>query len=662
MPFSSASGGIDQEVAEAQAMRRITASPNPLCRLRDACSFHEGGSMLSGYAKLKLSPLAVTCVGLFFAPLSCSEAVAQPHAGRIIGSLDGISQDGDHFFISGWACQQGQKKSIAVHVFADDPKASSKKIFLTAHFANLYSEPAVGQACQDQKAGQHRFVILLPYGYGPESVLYVNGIRAVDGVPNDAIAGSGRKLVKLEGLDLPYPSVPHLSGAYRSLDQHPRVFTTSAELKDLASRINRPGSYSNQRFGLLATKIGGDLSSGIDWDVTYSGCDGDIYQYVFSYEPQNNLEAAIRSALQISQGAKAPAGAAVVASRLALYAALVKAGADVPQGAPGAGEAAALAKRILLAWANRGFPRDDHGRILPLLSAHCAVSGKGDKGELAEGRGVLYSVHAQDLLQSFGALNGKEESQLNLFHGAMFELIRQSENAYFAGVAPCQRYSNISANALTSLLAIARLADNTGELNAVLYGGGHATPILLPWIRLFDRSIYGEADSVPQCGKNPFPDSLTSLANHSDFQSSNVVPGEINDRSRNAGPGNGIGYPMFTLERLFNTAEILRIAGFDPYGYRGAHRQSIEMAMQYYACFAKGAGFYNTVTAANSASCPNAAQYYGKLVNAVDQLVLIGAYRFPQNHSIMEVEAAAKAVASNGGFSTDAILFGKWRD
>jgi len=54
--------------------------------------------------------------------------------------------------------------------------------------------------------------------------------------------------------------------------------------------------------------------------------------------------------------------------------------------------------------------------------------------------------------------------------------------------------------------------------------------------------------------------------------------------------GQGIGYPMFTLERLFDCAEVLRVAGFDSYGYRGLHKQSLEMAMQYYSCFAQGAG------------------------------------------------------------------------
>jgi hypothetical protein len=141
-----------------------------------------------------------------------------------------------------------------------------------------------------------------------------------------------------------------------------------------------------------------------------------------------------------------------------------------------------------------------------------------------------------------------------------------------------------------------------------------------------------------------------------------VAAGEIADRGRNANPLQGIGYPMFTLERLFDAAEVLRAAGFDSYGYRGARRQSIEMALQYYACYAEGAGFYKVVTADNSRACPNAAQYYGKLVNGVDRLVLVGAYRFPQDASITALEAGARSPASSGAFATDAILFGKWRD
>jgi hypothetical protein len=215
--------------------------------------------------------------------------------------------------------------------------------------ANLDSEPAVASVCHDNARGKHRFLIALPFGHWQESTFVVNGIRVVNGVANDAIAGSGKPLVRLPGLTVPYPSLPAVSGAYHSLGGHPRVFTTAADLEDLVSRINRPGSYSMQRFGQLAAQIKRDLASHVDWDVAYSGCDPGVYLYAFSYEPQDGHDAEIKAALKLGPASTAPAGAAVVASRLALYAALVKAGAAPPAGTPSPDQVAALAKRILLA-------------------------------------------------------------------------------------------------------------------------------------------------------------------------------------------------------------------------------------------------------------------------------------------------------------------------
>jgi hypothetical protein len=119
---------------------------------------------------------------------------------------------------------------------------------------------------------------------------------------------------------------------------------------------------------------------------------------------------------------------------------------------------------------------------------------------------------------------------------------------------------------------------------------------------------------------------------------------------------------MFTLERLVDAAEVLRFAGFDPYAYHGRRQQSIETAMEYYACFGKAAGFGKIVTAENSRSCHDAAQYIGKNVNGVDRMLTIGAYRYPRNPAIGAVELAAKLSSSSGPFSLDAILFGKWSD
>jgi hypothetical protein len=117
---------------------------------------------------------------------------------------------------------------------------------------------------------------------------------------------------------------------------------------------------------------------------------------------------------------------------------------------------------------------------------------------------------------------------------------------------------------------------------------------------------------------------------------------------------------MFTLERIVDSAEVLKNAGFDGYGYYGAHRQSIEMAIDYYACYARGAGFGKAVTEENSKGCPDSAQYYGKIVNGVDPMVTVGAYRFPVDAALTELEPTAKQAETIGSFALDAILFGKW--
>jgi hypothetical protein len=609
--------------------------------------------------------VAAFLVTLLCVPIARSQMPdSKPRVGRIIGNIDGISHDGEQFFIAGWACQQGRSESIQLHIFAGaDP---AKKVFLTAHKANFYSEAAVNQACQDGRGGKHRFLVALPFGYGFDSKFFVHGIRVVDGVANEAIAGSGMGLRRLDMPQPPFPaaSVPAIAGSYRPLAEHPRVFTTHAEIKDLVARINRPASYSAGRFGQLTSQIGRDLVGRPDWDATYSGCSIGPYLYAFSYEPQDGHDAETHAALKLDANTIAPAGGAVVASRLALYAALAKAGAVAPQGAPNPDQAATLAKRILLAWADHGFPRDAQGHFRPLSALSCDKDGKfelysGGGVALHLGRGVFYSVHAQDLLQSIGALNASEEARLDAMHKDLFDLIREGVNQSLGSPQPeCQRYANGTAGALASLLAAARLFDDPHEFNAVLLGNDRSIPVGLPWTRFFDGAIYGEADHPMECYLNTGPDGLHSGAG---FSSPIVAGGEVQDRYR-AGVLQTFGYPMGTLKSLIIAAESLRIAGYDPYAYRGNHKQSIEMALQYYACYGESPGFHKTVSRENARGCPDFEQYYGKVVNGVDPNIVIGAFRFPKNAAIGSVEAAAKEASSSGMFSLDAILFGKWQD
>jgi hypothetical protein len=502
--------------------------------------------------------------------------------------------------------------------------------------------------------------------------IYVRG--GSDSVEEARILRTGMMLPVVDTPSRTAPDVyPSLAGSYTSSAQHPRIFVTPTDMNDMVTRINSSGSFSAQSFARLANKVKADLAADVDWDAVYSGCDLDIYLHAFSYEPTTGYADEIRttsqlgSAMHVKEGMSPPTGAAIVASRLAIYAALVKSGAKPPTGGPSSGEAADLAKRILLAWANRGF-RDQGGNFLSRAEQFCdgqrhfnvvVQNGVG----LQVGRGIIYSVHAQDLLQSIAAFNSAQTNQLNVFHASIFNLIREASN--FRAALPqmngpatiCERYSNHVGAHLLGLLAIARLLDDGRKFNAVLYGNDRSIPVAIPWTNWFNHAVYGENDKPIACHKNTGPD---SLASHPSFQTAVVAPGEIEDRYRNANAAQGFGYPLGVLAGLFEMSELMKNAGFDALRYRGTHHQSIEMATHYYACYGKNVGFKKTATADNARACPDYRQYIGQIVNGLETDIVMGAYRFPGNSAITELEPAAKAAA--GADVLDAIRFGRWRD
>jgi hypothetical protein len=536
----------------------------------------------------------------FFTVLGVTTAWSQipaskPSVGRIIGNIDGIRFEGDQFHIWGWACQVGNKESIDVRVYTDHSAVDTPKgKFVFAGKANLDNEPAVDRLCGDQK-GKHRFGLDIPnhaLATYRGRQLYANGV--VGGVEGAALAGSGAKLFPDPPVFRDVPEAfPALAGTYVSATQHPRVFTTPADLHDLVTRINTPGSFSAQSFVRLANRVKRDLAANADWDATYSGCDEVIYLYGFSIEVEpaygnTRNQEQLRAAMHVHQGASAPRGAALVASRLALYAALVRGGATAPHDAPDADKAAALAKKILLTWTTRGF-RDETGN-LRRQTPSCGP------GLLTVTRSVVYSIHAQDLLQGLHAFASDEEAHLDSFHRAIYEWIR------------------------------------------VIYGVGDT-----PLIRV-----------TPNSSEDPIKSSPA-------YSTKVVAPGEINDRYRNLNPLQSIGYAMGTLQSMYGAAEVMRIAGIDAYAYRGTHQQSIEMATQYYACYAQHVGFYNIVTPDAARACPDYQQYVGKVVNDVESAILIGAYRFPGNVAITALDAGAKVQAARRDV-LDSIRFGRWRN
>src|SRR5215469_14326186 len=156
---------------------------------------------------MKRDPYFIILLGCMFLMLGSREAPAQnSRPGRIIGHIDGISQGGDHYFLLGWACQQGQTKSIADHLFAEQVQNGYQR----SRFSRK-PEPIQrawrGRGLPRLGKQETPLPIVLPHSHGRESRLSIHGIRIVDGVPNDLIAGSGAKLA-LKPLDPPSASLP----------------------------------------------------------------------------------------------------------------------------------------------------------------------------------------------------------------------------------------------------------------------------------------------------------------------------------------------------------------------------------------------------------------------------------------------------------------------
>ena len=105
---------------------------------------------LNGSRMVAVFIAVLLCISLLPSETSAQSPGATSRVGRVIGNIDGISQDGEQLFVSGWACQQGQKASILVHVFSDDSASHpSNQVFLLYGKTNLNNEHTVIDACQD---------------------------------------------------------------------------------------------------------------------------------------------------------------------------------------------------------------------------------------------------------------------------------------------------------------------------------------------------------------------------------------------------------------------------------------------------------------------------------------------------------------------------------
>ncbi len=132
-------------------------------------------------------------------------AAAGQRPGPVTGVIDAVAFEGDQYYVRGWACQEGQRGSIDVHVYAGGFAGGQPPgKFVLAGTANLPNESAVDHECHDANGGKHRFRIALPNQLlrsFQNKKAYVHGIAVAGNVDNAAIAGSGN-------LKFPLPKWP----------------------------------------------------------------------------------------------------------------------------------------------------------------------------------------------------------------------------------------------------------------------------------------------------------------------------------------------------------------------------------------------------------------------------------------------------------------------
>jgi hypothetical protein len=142
-----------------------------------------------------LGLLAILIASFFLSIPPCAAAGAPP-VRAVTGVIDAVRYEGNQFYVFGWACQQGNRSSIDVHIYAGHAAGGTPAgTFVTGGKADLANEPAVDRECRDANSGKHRFRIALPNqllrSFQRKS-LFAHGIAVVGNVPNAVIAGSGR--------------------------------------------------------------------------------------------------------------------------------------------------------------------------------------------------------------------------------------------------------------------------------------------------------------------------------------------------------------------------------------------------------------------------------------------------------------------------------------
>ena len=149
-------------------------------------------------SKLAWSSVVAGLLVGFFSPIVLRPSAGQnSHAGPVTGVIDGVAFESDQYYVHGWACQEGNRGSIAINIYANHAAGDKPPgTYVMAGTANLANEAAVDRECHDADGGKHRFRTALPNQLlrtFQGKKLYVHGIALAGNVEN-AAAGRLREI------------------------------------------------------------------------------------------------------------------------------------------------------------------------------------------------------------------------------------------------------------------------------------------------------------------------------------------------------------------------------------------------------------------------------------------------------------------------------------
>ncbi|MDF2176850.1 hypothetical protein P2G88_01115 [Aliiglaciecola sp. CAU 1673] len=168
---------------------------------------------------------------------------------RINGYIDGVSQSGGDAFISGWACQMWDTRSVDVQVWAGGSSASGTRVAIAK--ANSASSAAVASECRTS-GSNYRFSVLIPRServlHGGKT-LYVHGVSLIGGTHNTLGNSGAHTLPGISAPDKP----AYLNGPSEAMESQSFTLTRPSE-SYVTYKLYRNGQLINSNMPQQVTE------------------------------------------------------------------------------------------------------------------------------------------------------------------------------------------------------------------------------------------------------------------------------------------------------------------------------------------------------------------------------------------------------------------------